>query len=233
MARDYKNITEAKVSAKRARAIETSRKSPEEKAGLPGWVWLTSGVVIGGFISFIVYLKLNVSSDIDFIENNVKSIASPDGENSAGDNKPSEQETERKNTFKFYEFLTNQKDTEISREEKSSDSSSDTRVNESASGEKSKEVVNSRADSIQKKEPLGSYIYTLQVGSFLNFKDADKHKANLALLGIGSKIHSIRTSNKIHYRVLVGPYNDLKQINEIDSLMKSNNIQTLLLKERV
>ena len=57
--------------------------------------------------------------------------------------------------------------------------------------------------------------YELQTGSFRELADADRMKANLALLGIESRIQRVAIDDDIYHRVRVGPTEDLADLNQI------------------
>jgi len=69
---------------------------------------------------------------------------------------------------------------------------------------------------------------TLQVGSFHRFEDADKRKANLALLGIASHIEHVPVAGGKLYRVVVGPYTDRKEAESTRVFLAKNNIEAVL-----
>lgn len=220
MTRDYKNVTE---THKKSRPKKKT-PAPKNQNTIPGWMWLVSGVVIGGFVSFIVYLKLNVPISDQTHSVKVEKKDNIERRPAEITHKKLEEKNSEKDKLEFYSILPNREVTipEVEKPENK------IKTNQ----EKSESIAHDTGIVKQVPKKNISYIYTLQVGSFLRFQDADRRKANLALLGIGSKIHAIKTNNKTHYRVLVGPYDDIKRINEIDAVMKSNNIRTLLLKER-
>ena len=212
-------MTEAGSGHKKARSKnKTTASGPKS---LPGWLWLVSGVVIGGFFSFIVYLKLNVPIEVIDAKNEhvilEKRPIKTESENSA-------LKSPEKEKFEFYKILPNREVVLPESVNNTQEEKTNKLTNESHNASK-----NVKAEPVSKAV---SYVYTLQVGSFLAFKDADKRKANLAMLGIGSRIHSIKTNNRTHYRVIVGPYEDIKRVNEIDTSMKANNIKTLILREK-
>jgi cell division protein FtsN len=77
------------------------------------------------------------------------------------------------------------------------------------------------------KEP-GTYV--LQVGSFRTFAEADKLKANLALLGIESSIQEVQVNDGATYnRVRIGPLKDLKELNSVRAKLAQNHIQPLVM----
>jgi cell division protein FtsN len=58
------------------------------------------------------------------------------------------------------------------------------------------------------KEPL-----YLQVGSFQNVSDADNQKAKLALIGIEAAIQQVMVQDKVWFRVRLGPFTRMDEIN--------------------
>ena len=89
--------------------------------------------------------------------------------------------------------------------------------------------VKSGNESTPVQQP-GSYI--LQVGSFPTYADADKLKANLALLGIESSIQSVQVNNGSTWnRVRVGPIKDLKELNYVRAKLNQNHIEPLVIKQ--
>ena len=60
------------------------------------------------------------------------------------------------------------------------------------------------------KEPL-----YLQAGSFLSASDADNQKARLALLGAEARIQQVMLQDKVWYRVRLGPYHKMDEVNHM------------------
>lgn len=72
--------------------------------------------------------------------------------------------------------------------------------------------------------------YVLQVGSFTKLADADRMKANLALLGIESRLQRVAVDDKVFHRVRIGPLSDLERINEIRNQLREERIDSLLMR---
>jgi len=76
----------------------------------------------------------------------------------------------------------------------------------------------------------GSYI--LQVGSFQTYAEADKLKANLALLGVESSIQEVQVNDGATWnRVRIGPIKDLKELNSVRAKLAQNHIEPLIIKQ--
>lgn len=75
----------------------------------------------------------------------------------------------------------------------------------------------------------GSYI--LQVGSFQNYAQADKLKANLALLGVESSIQRVKVNNGSTWnRVRIGPIRDLAHLNALRAQLAQHHFKPLVIK---
>lgn len=70
-------------------------------------------------------------------------------------------------------------------------------------------------------------IYVLQAGSFTEYADADRRRAQLALQGIESRIQKITIDDKAYHRVRIGPLEDLDELNNIRSRLHQANIDVL------
>ncbi|WP_084091548.1 SPOR domain-containing protein [Andreprevotia lacus] len=76
--------------------------------------------------------------------------------------------------------------------------------------------------------PKGAY---LQVGAFQNEQDADNLKAKLALMGVEANIQSTDLGDKgIWHRVRVGPFTSLSELDKTRGLLKSNNVDSTVVK---
>ena len=73
--------------------------------------------------------------------------------------------------------------------------------------------------------------YLLQVGSFQNPADADNLKARLALIGVEAGVEPIDLPEKgTWYRVRVGPYTKVDEINRVRQNLAQNGIEATLVK---
>jgi cell division protein FtsN len=70
--------------------------------------------------------------------------------------------------------------------------------------------------------------YLLQVASFRSQSDADRVKAQLALLGLHAQIQQVTINNKdTYHRVRVGPYRGKQALNQARALLSSNGFQSV------
>ena len=74
-------------------------------------------------------------------------------------------------------------------------------------------------------------VYFIQAGSFQNPADADNQKARLAILGFESSVEPANLPDKgTWYRVRMGPYSKLDEINRIRQSLAQNGIEANLVK---
>ena len=74
----------------------------------------------------------------------------------------------------------------------------------------------------------GSYV--LQAGSFSAASDADKLQANLALLGIESRVQRVTIDDDVYHRVRIGPITDLDKLNRIRRQLHDAHVNAMLMK---
>lgn len=80
-------------------------------------------------------------------------------------------------------------------------------------------------ESKESKVPL-----FLQAGSFSTPQDADNQKAKLAFMGIEANIQQVMVQDKTYYRVRVGPYTRIDDLNKTRAELARNGIDAQLAK---
>jgi cell division protein FtsN len=74
-------------------------------------------------------------------------------------------------------------------------------------------------------------VYFIQAGSFQNPAEADNQKARLAILGFESSVEPANLPDKgTWYRVRMGPYAKLEDINRVRQALAQNGIDASLIK---
>jgi cell division protein FtsN len=77
----------------------------------------------------------------------------------------------------------------------------------------------------------GKDVYYIQVGSFQNPAEADNQKAKLAILGVESSVEATPLADKgTWYRVRIGPYTKLDEINRVRQTLAQNGFNASLVK---
>lgn len=76
------------------------------------------------------------------------------------------------------------------------------------------------------KEPI-----YLQAGSFQTATDADNQKARLALLGAEARIQQVMLQDKVWYRVRLGPYHKMEDVNHLRADLAKQGIDASVVKK--
>jgi cell division protein FtsN len=74
-------------------------------------------------------------------------------------------------------------------------------------------------------------VYFIQAGSFQNPADADNQKARLAILGFESSVEPANLPDKgTWYRVRLGPYTKVEELNKVRQALAQSGIEASLVK---
>ena len=76
------------------------------------------------------------------------------------------------------------------------------------------------------KEPV-----FLQTGSFQNAGDADNQKARLAMLGVEAGIQQVMLQDKVWYRVRLGPFRKIEEVNALRAELARQGIDANVVKK--
>lgn len=71
----------------------------------------------------------------------------------------------------------------------------------------------------------------LQAGSFQTAGDADNQKAKLALLGMEAAIQQVMVQDKVWYRVRLGPYLKIDEVNRVRAELAKQGIDVVVAKK--
>jgi cell division protein FtsN len=95
----------------------------------------------------------------------------------------------------------------------------------------SERELRERMRTARSQQDAGKDVYFIQAGSFQNPADADNQKARLAILGFESSVEPANLPDKgTWYRVRLGPYNKVEDINRIRQALAQNGIDASLVK---
>jgi cell division protein FtsN len=72
--------------------------------------------------------------------------------------------------------------------------------------------------------------YILQAGSYKNFADADRIRAQLALQGVESKVQKVTVESESWFRVRIGPFSNLEQLNRTRARLRQADVPALLVR---
>lgn len=188
----------------KSRANPAPQKKPEKQ--ISGGIWFSTGVLVGLFIAGLAWLKLGPYVGAEL----APQVAAPKVSSSAKVAGPKKEPKALppKPRFDFYTLLP---EMEVLVPESEEDAPATSAKVETAAS--------------------ASSAYILQMGSFRKHEDADRLKANLALLGVEAEIQKVNINNKdTYHRVRSGPYSSRQQVSELRVRLQQNNINSLLIK---
>ena len=192
-----------------------SRANPpsRRKAPVPGWVWFAVGVLVGAFATGLAWLKSDPrppqprAAAVVPPSQRAAEQAEPPAE------EPAEASTPSKPRFDFYTILPEMEVVVPEPEESAPEPPTTTPVREAPVA-----AATAARD------------YMLQLGSFRKHADADRLKASLALVGIEAEIQRVTVNGgEVFHRVRSGPYGR-DEANALRARLKSNNVNSLLIK---
>jgi cell division protein FtsN len=93
--------------------------------------------------------------------------------------------------------------------------------------------VKSAAATPHAAAPVGVQRYLLQAGSFRASADADALKARLTLMGLGGSVsvQAVTINGNEYFRVRVGPFADLREVDAAKRTLEGNGINAIALRE--
>jgi cell division protein FtsN len=186
--------------AKRKRRRSTRRKKKQE---YPGWLWMLFGLSLGLSVAFAIYVKDHepaTTARQQAPQPASMQNALDDNDETAAAEQPAPEPEESR--FTFYDMLPN---FEVIIPEQEPDV-----------------LVDAQPQAVV--EPG---LYVLQAGSFSEYADADRRRAELALHGIESSIQRVTIDDKSYHRVRIGPTDDLDELNMLRSRLRVANIDVL------
>lgn len=184
------------------------RKSSKKPKRARGWLWFVAGLLIGVagtlFAEFLEYFS--AESVVQAVREATSS------ERSEASAKAKAQKPEKKAKRPRFEFYTLLPEMEVAVPEN--------------------ELTGGSIAASRDSEKAG-VTYVLQAGSFRQLAQADRLKAELALMGMPAMIQtvSIEGGAKWH-RVRVGPFTNLQALNEARAELQSNGLKVMVLKVR-
>lgn len=194
------------------RDYKNAGRRPRRKRGAPGWAWMLAGLLVGLFVALLVYLNARPKGSAPTPAAVTQPAPGPQRE------KETQKETRDvkkqkevpippppKPRFDFYTILP---EMEVVIPEQ--------------------EISGKSKQGVPQVEKPGTYV--LQAGAFRKFNDAERLKASLALLGIQANVQMATINNETWYRVRIGPYNNLDELNTVRMRLRENAINAVLVK---
>jgi len=184
-----------------AKKRKRKRSKKKQQQAYPGWVWMLFGLGIGLSVALAIYMKdREPGPAAREVAPEPASLTSAIDSNNEVATAAVEEPPDRR--FDFYEMLPN---FEVIIPEQESDVSQDM--------------------GLTTVQQPGEYV--LQAGSFTDYNDADRRRAQLALQGIESRIQRVSIDDKTYHRVRIGPTRDLDELNALRDRLRQAQIDVL------
>jgi cell division protein FtsN len=223
--------------------MAAARKKPAPKRGasrpqapaqkpVPGWVWLACGLVIGGFVMFLMSLEPGKDSIKRPVEQAHKNA------------KPAKEQQPAKPKYDFYTLLP---ESEVIVPPESLPRTPPAPAPKPAA----KPVTPQEAAKIDTERALAAlsgkippppppvaaavpatHQFFLQAGSFQTRAQAESIRAQVTLIGQVARLESGTVGDRTWHRVLVGPFNSREQMNSAQKQLSSNGFSNLLPQQR-
>lgn len=136
-----------------------------------------------------------------------------------GDPVPERAADDGKPRFDFYKILPGNADA-------IPDPKADTQKPTEADKGKAEKDAKDAKDANALKDPV-----YLQTGSFQNASDADNQKAKLALMGTEASVQQVMLQDKVWYRVRLGPFRKLDEVNNLRADLAKQGIEAHVVKK--
>ena len=172
-------------------------------AGVPGWVWLAAGVLLGLVLSALVMVREGFDPRSLLPRPNPAAQAPKSSEEPVAQGRPA---APKKPKYDFYTLLP-----------------------EKESVIPEADIARGSAAEAPKPAAAGER-FLLQAGAFRDGRDADALKAQLALLGLVAQVQTDTIEGTTWHRVRLGPYETLRDLDAARQQLKRNNIEAIAIK---
>ena len=187
-------------------AANRRRVKKRSSLGIPAWIWLLTGILIGLGTAVALMLKgylPELKQHMPTVDGTTPAAA----ESALLDDDDTEDARSKKPRYDFFTVLP-EMEVVVPEQE-----------------------LRRKAEPESSLTPASSQdSYILQVGSFRNPADAEQMKARLALLGSSATVQTVTVNGQTWHRVRIGPYKGARKADEIRRMLADNQIDTLVMK---
>ena len=91
------------------------------------------------------------------------------------------------------------------------------------------EIPEKSADQLHDARPIPELrpgTYVLQIAAYHTEAEADRQRARLAMIGVESKTQPVTANDQILYRVRVGPFKSLDELNRVRTTLRKAEIDS-------
>ena len=202
-----------------------ARASRAARPSTPGWLWFVTGVICGTLGSFLVYLA-TLAPHPRATTQGAPPVASAQAPGAAATTKPAE-----KPQFDFYTILP---ESEVIVGERPAETPPP--AAKPAEPERAHSTEPATASVAAKPKPAETPkapSLLLQAGSFRQFAEADRRRANIILLGYHARVETVSMrGGETWYRVQVGPFTDSRALGEARGALRDQGIESVEIGKR-
>jgi cell division protein FtsN len=203
-----------------------SRYQAPAKKPVPGWMWLVCGLVIGGFIVFLMNLEPG-GDEIKRAKDTPKPKEQPK-------RSPTATGQSVKPKYDFYTLLP-ESEVILPPEAPKPEAPAPVTPEEAAKidAARAEAALNGKVPPpppTVAKAPITQFF--LQAGSLRQKPEAEKVRAQIILLGQNVSVENVTVRDEVWYRVLVGPFADRNQLGKAQKTLSASGYNNLLLQQR-
>ena len=181
-----------------------------QRPGIPAWIWLAIGMLMGLGLAVFLMLSGLMPHQPEGLD---RPVPRPDAEPAASasvEDLSQPAAGDQEEWKPHYDFYTVLPEMEVVVPE-----------------QELRERIDRREQEATNRGP-----YVIQVGSFRQFGDADRTKAQLAMLGMIAQIKEVTINDSTWYRVRVGPFDSVREMDRIKQELQDSGHEVLVLRER-
>lgn len=169
---------------------------------IPGWWWLMAGLAVGGFVAFLSHLDSNTQTTHQSVTR--PAPAPQQDARAVTKSTPQPLPAPPKPRYDFYTYLPEM----------------EVVIPEHEIQERR------RLENTGKGQP-GNFL--LQIGSFRKHAQAERLKAQVALLGVESSVEKVTIKGVVWYRVKSGPYGQFRLVDKIRNRLRHHEIDSIII----
>lgn len=225
-----------------SRDMKPRKAPPKKKSGGGTLIGMFIGLVLGVGVAAGVVWYMN-KSPLPFNKQvQAPAKSDPVAAQPVGNGKPADKPAQQpmalpgkpgdpvpEKRFQFYDILPGKADAVPDKVAKPEPAKDTAKKDEPKKDEPKKDEV--KKDEAKKEEIKESKTpLFLQAGSFSTAQDADNQKAKLAFMGIEAVVQQVMIQDKTLYRVRVGPYTRIDELNKVRADLAKSGIDAQLAK---
>ena len=223
----------------RAKNTATNNKAPRGRT--PGWVWGLSGLFVGIVLISGYYIfarpagtpggtaEMDIAVPTENASNTASQPASDDTAAKSAETPKEPAGPDEQPRFSFYKMLPNYHVDVAEGAHKNRAEAPSAHEPHEAEPSTPKPTTSRPAEPKRAAPSANGRAYVIQAGAFSTPADADRRKAQLALLGVTADVTSVNTSSgKTIYRVQSTRVDSAGRAQELSQRLKSNGIETMI-----